>query len=238
MAITAVMIDSREPQWVQALTFGGVPTATIQLEHGDALVTCNDSRILSIERKTSDDLLGSIADNRLLAQASQLTSVSPWAYVIITGVLQRGPGDKVITDRGLTGWNWNAVQGALLTVQELGVMILFADDYEQAVIRLSNRKRDAVPISPARPPRILSAGEQALLCLPGIGLKNLDTLLSMMPSVADALCELTSLDGNGTRLPGIGRGIKHSIKRALGLNDHEYMTILTPPPEIGGNNHE
>ena len=35
MTLSSVIIDSREPGWVQSLTFGGVPTATVALDAGD-----------------------------------------------------------------------------------------------------------------------------------------------------------------------------------------------------------
>ena len=51
MGITAVVIDSREPEWVQNLKFGGVPTTVATLDFGDLHVLCDDDTTLIIERK-------------------------------------------------------------------------------------------------------------------------------------------------------------------------------------------
>ena len=164
MAVTSVIIDSREPQWVQNLKFGGVPTAVTALDAGDFLVACDDNRILAVERKTSDDLLSSIADERVFKQCAELKKQSDYAYLLITGPLIPSTDGSVITSR-VTRWNWDAVQGALLDIQELGICVVHSRgdlDLEAAVIRLANRNRDDVDIQPRRIPHILSPGEAAI----------------------------------------------------------------------------
>lgn len=123
--ITSVIIDSREPDWVKGLKFGGVPTAVTALDAGDFLVATSDGVLLSIERKTSDDLLNTLKGDRLFSQCARIRAATPWAYLLITGYLGPGPDGKTITTRQ-TGWDFSAVQGALLTVQELGVNVVFS----------------------------------------------------------------------------------------------------------------
>src|SRR5687767_10750731 len=100
MAISAVLIDSREPDWVKALTFGSVPASVQLLPHGDLTVCCDDGNILLIERKTPDDFLSSHRDERLFEQLSLMKERgnTPWCYVMVTGEFQRGQNDKVITE--------------------------------------------------------------------------------------------------------------------------------------------
>ena len=122
MAITAVIIDQREPEWVKQLKFNGVIVSYSVLDAGDFWVITDDNRMLVIERKTPTDLLGSLKDERLFLQMAGLQELRKegyWPYLMISGDLQRGANGHVVTDRE-TGWSWNAVQGALLSIQEIG----------------------------------------------------------------------------------------------------------------------
>ena len=227
--LTAVMIDSREPEWVQQLQFGGCTPMVAMLDEGDALLVCDDDRMLCVERKTPDDLLSSIADGRLLNQAGALTNKTTWAYLVVTGELQRSHDGHVITPRGATGWNWNSVQGALLTVQEMGVFVLFCGgdhDYERCLLGLAQRSRESVPLWPARPPKVLSVGETVLASLPGIGLERLKALLSVTGTAAHALVYLTG-EYPATRVDGIGEQTRRSVRKALGLGDNESLFVAT-----------
>jgi ERCC4-type nuclease len=231
--INAVIIDQREPTWIQSLTFGGVPTSVTILEQGDLLVAADDA-MLCIERKTPDDLLSSIQDDRLFRQAANLTTQTPWAYLVITGSLMCSSTGHVITQRGETGWAWGAVQGALLTVQELGVGVIQTgseQDYERIVLSLSNRDRSQLPLGTVRSTRFLSPGEAALAALPGIGIERLDELIKATGTVGDALAWLTRI-GDKDRVNGIGEGICHGVRKALGLQDHEYLLVTSIPPTV------
>lgn len=233
MTINAVMIDQREPEWIQRLQFGGAVTTVTLLEQGDLLVATEDA-LLCIERKTPDDLLASIQDGRLLHQAANLANQTPWAYLIISGSMLCSQQGKVITQRGETGWAWGAVQGALLTVQELGVGVIQTgseQDYEKVVLSLSNRDRSRLPLGTVRSTRFLSPGEAALSALPGIGIERLDTLIRSLGTVADALAWLTWIDDKD-KIDGIGEGICHGVRKALGLQDHEYLLVTSIPPTV------
>lgn len=228
--ILSVMIDSREPQWVRSLTFGGVPTAVVALGAGDFLVATSDNRMLGIERKTSDDLLGTLAKKRLLPQIARLRDTTDFAYLLISGPLLPSEDGKVITNR-VTGWDWSALQGALLTVQELGVNVIYAtgdDDLEPAIIRLAHRKRDAARILPPRQPNVLGAGEAAIASLPGIGLDRMQSVLEVAGEPFWALVMLTQKDGE--HVPGIGPATKQRIRNALGLcGKYEDLELVALP---------
>lgn len=225
MAITAVMIDSREPDWVKKLTFGGVPTAVHLLDYGDLHAVCEDGTTIIVERKTPDDFLNSLKSGRLFPQLTPMWYETKWSYLIITDEFQRGAGDKAITGRGITGWSWTAVQGAILSVQEMGVMVVFCagdSDYEAAVLRLGNRNHDDdVIYMPPRFPRILTAQETLIASLPGIGIERLSTVMEFSgnnPSVALQMLTDPDLD-----IPDFPNGIKHKIRKALGLEGNENI---------------
>ena len=235
MALNAVIIDSREPKWVQQLAFGGMPVSVAQLEHGDLWATSDDGQLIAIERKTSDDLLNTLAADRLFLQVSGLRTVSPWSYLVVTGQFYRGADGKVITDRGPTGWTWAAVQGALLTVQELGVGVVFAGtdfDYEPTVLRLGNRQHDpTLVVPPAKAVKALTAGEAILAALPGIGIERARSLLERHESAAAALAELTDMTAEST--PGIAEVTKRNIREALGLPDWAELTVIATDHRLG-----
>jgi ERCC4-type nuclease len=227
--IQSVIIDSREPQWIQGLSFGGVPKAVTMLNAGDLWVACDDNNMLVIERKTPGDFLNTLRGDRLFGQMAAIHAASPWAYLLITGELQRAPDGKVITDR-MTGWDWNSIQGALVTVQEMGVRVIQCagdQDVEAAVTRLACRDRGAVPVIPPRQSRILSESEAIIASLPGIGLERLDAVVNRVGPLDRygwvALIDLT--DDRKNEIPGIGSGTKRNIRRALGLPDGIYLGL-------------
>lgn len=227
MSISALILDSREPQWVQDLTFGNLPKAVTFLEQGDVLATCDDGSMLLVERKTPSDFLNSLRDERVFLQLANMLLVTRWSYLMITGEFQRGPGGKVIVDRGETGWSWNAVQGSLLTAQEMGIYVTFCggdSEYEGTVLRLGNRDHKSIKeIGPSKQPRILAINECIVASLPGIGIERLHTVLEYCGTAAWSLCALT--DKTST-IPGIQDGIKRRIRSALGLQEEQQLGVV------------
>lgn len=227
--IQSVMIDQREPEHVKNLRFDNAPVAVTLLPAGDIWVATSDNAMLCIERKTPDDFLNSLRDDRVFAQCIALREHTPWAYLLITGPFLRGADNRVITSR-VTGWNYNAVQGALLTIQEIGVGVMHAageHDLENAVIRLANRKRDTVRIPPTRMTHTLSDAEAVIASLPGIGVERLDIINSVWPLneyAYMALCALTDYDPAAWDLPTIGESTVRRIRKVLGLPDGIFLT--------------
>lgn len=231
--LSAVAIDSREPRDIQELNFGGVPKAITMLEHGDLHAATSDGAMLIIERKTPNDFLGSLKDERLFPQLAKLAntriddqirgSLMRWPYLIITGEFYRD-GDHVSVERRQTGWTWSALQGALLSIQEMGVFIIYGYDYEATVIRLAQRQRNKeMRIYPAKPPRILGTEAGLLAMLPGIGTDKAWPVLEYAGSAGFALQALTD---DETKIPGIGSGIKRQVKNALGLLPGTKMVVI------------
>lgn len=229
MPLTAVMLDSREPANITAMRFGGAPTVVTTLQSGDLWATTDDGTLLVVERKTPNDLLASIKDNRLFGQVTAMRERSAWVYVVITGVLSHTLDGKVIANERTTGWDWDSVQGALLTVQELGagVVMCRGDEwYEDAVLRLARRDHSKEKaIQPRTQGHILSGAEQILTSLPGIGLERAQRLLNYFDNAAHALAWLTWM-GTFAEVEGIGDGTKRQVRRALGLSDDQWLTVF------------
>jgi ERCC4-type nuclease len=239
MTINAVMIDSREPEWVQKLNFGGeTPTAVIQLDYGDVHAVTDDGHTLLIERKTTDDLLGSLADERLFPQCQRLAQpridqilagqpATYWPYLVICGIWQCNSNGQVITERGETGWNWISIQGALLSIQEMGVMVVHASSnqmFEKTVINLGKRKRENLQqFLPPRPAVMLGYGAALLASLPGIGPERLNEIMQWSGNIpAHALAGLTDLS-----IPApVGEAVRRKIRSVLGLKDNQNLEIV------------
>jgi len=222
------MTDSREAEWVKQLTFGGIPTTVTYLEQGDAMVACDDEKMLLIERKTPSDFLNSLRDERLLPQLTDMLIMTRWCYLVITGEFLRGSNGSVVTDRGETGWSYAAVQGALLTIQEMGIFVIFCggdEDYEGCILRLGNRdRREDLLLKPPKLPQILSAQEAVLASFPGVGIERLKTILDYCGTPAWSLVALTDPT---TAIPGIPGNVKIKVRAALGLQENEQIGILT-----------
>lgn len=229
MPIAAVMIDQREPQWVKDLTFGGISVSHEILDAGDFWVVTDDNKMLCIERKTPNDFLNTLKEERLFVQMSGLQELRKqgyWPYLMITGEFRRGTNGKVVTDRD-TGWLWSAVEGALLTIQEMGIFIVHCmgdTDLEAAILRLADRERDEKMIlPPARLGKVLGLQAGFLCGLPGIGPEKVGEILDYCGTAAWALVALTDKD---SQIPGIGQGIKNNVKFTLGLQENEQLGIL------------
>jgi ERCC4-type nuclease len=238
MAITAVLIDSREPDWVQNLSFGGLPTAVTALNYGDLRAVCDDECELVIERKTPDDFLNSLKEDRLFPQMAKCANArldeiniegrsNIWPYLVITGQFYPGPNGKTVTPRGVTGWSWNSVSGALISIQEMGMNVVFAandDDYEQCVLLLGNRIRtNETRVLPPRPPSLLGPSETIIASLPGIGLERTKTVLDACGSAAWAMVALTDKE---SQIPGIPTSVKTKVRSALKLHEDEQIAIM------------
>lgn len=223
------MVDQREPPGIQALTFGGAPTIVTLLDTGDVHVVCEDGTLILIERKSMSDFLNSLKDDRVFRQCADMRHVSPWAYLVVTDQFQRGPGGKVVTDRE-TGWSWNALQGALLTIQELGVFVVFSggeQDFEACILRLAARDHSPEKLLPPERPGVsLSMAEQFLCGLPNVGPERAAHLMDYCGTAKMALIALTGPD----KIDGIPSNVQTNARRVLGMTAGEVMCATTPEP--------
>jgi ERCC4-type nuclease len=223
--ITSVLIDSKEPPNIQALRFNGIPVMVTSLEVGDLWATTDTNHILIIERKTPNDLLNSLRNDRLFNQVAAMVEKREdstfYPYLVITGHISYNMQGTAITPLGVTGWNYNAVMGGLLTVQEMGVPVLFSpDDYEDCVIRLGKRSREEAVIKPLRPSKHLGDGAAVLLSLPGIGPEMLNRIWEESNGcVALALTILSDLNIESS----VPKATRIRIRKALGLTEFQSL---------------
>ena len=243
--VLSALVDQREPAEILEQVTRGLAPAVVEsamLAAGDAWLACADGAMLVVERKTPSNLLNSVRDGRLFNQAREMREISAWCYVVITGVLMPGTDGRVWIGReAIGGWNWNSVQGALLTLQEAGVGVLTLrgdDEYADALGRLAGRKRETMRIPPVRDMRITTPGEQILSALPGIGIERAGAILEACATPALALVSLTTHladRDNPLAVPGIGAGIRAKVRAALGLPDDTELAI--DMIETKGNGH-
>lgn len=219
MTLRAVVLDSREPTWVQELDFG-VPKSITSLPIGDCWLATEDTTLV-VERKTLADLLASIRDGRLFTQAAKMVSQSVWSYEVVTElpVIRSG---CVWAGGQLTAWKWSSVQGALLTLQDIGVQVVFWPNshqgYADALKFLAGRDRSTVKVHPQKRDVVMqSAGESILCSLPGISDGRAGSLLEYCGSAIEAIQFLCGNSKDG--VPGIGPAIKAGTRQALGVPD-------------------
>lgn len=239
--ITAVIIDSREPVWIQNLKFGGIPTSVTMLDTGDILAATSDGHTLIVERKTPDDFLNTLKDERLFPQLARMVEkrnaqiankqpVTEWAYLMIEQPFVADQHGKVVTDRGVTGWSFASVMGAILSIQEMGVFVVYAAgaaDYQDAIIRLGKRNRTPeMTILPPRPPNVLGPKATFLASLPGVGIDGVQKLLDWSGhNVSHALIGLTDME---IKSP-VGMALRRRLRDVMGLQDGENFEIVLNP---------
>lgn len=234
--IETILIDSREPDSVKAMSFDGAATVVSLLEWGDLHVLCSDGALLVIERKTPSDFLNTLKDDRLMPQMAGIKSLSRWAYLLIDGRLESGRDGKTVVDGYETGWQWASVQGALLTAQEMGVNVINSGgDFETTVLWLARHSRAEVKhIYPQKAAIFASPAEQVLASLPGIGEQRATAILSNHGNdLKWALCSL--LDPTWEKQPDVGPITKKNLRRLFGLADDQILWPYTNDQPIERN---
>lgn len=239
--ITAIMIDSREPDSVKNLKFGGIPTTVTMLETGDIYAVTDDGHTLVIERKTQDDFLNTLKDDRLFPQMARMVEkrntqlangepVTEWAYLVIEEPFTADRSGKVITSRGVTGWTWASLQGTLLSIQELGVMVVYANgalDYQDCILRIGRRSHDAqMRVMPSKVPNVLGPAEVFITALPGIGIERAQEVLDWAGyNIAHALIGLTDME---IKSP-VSLGMRKKLRDVIGLEDGYNLELTFTP---------
>lgn len=217
--MVSILIDSREPAEIRKI--GTPQTLTV----GDAWIAAPDA-VLVVERKTLSDFCASIADGRLFNQVAEMRQISPWCYVIVTGIPAVAAGKLVIGGQP-SGWQWASIQGAMLTVQELGAALIWIESdmqYAACLDWLARRDRGTVQIAARREALLESPAVQVLTALPGIAQVRAEALLRHCGSVAFALQYLT---GEEEKIPGVGSTTKLAVRSVLGLLPEMQLAVIT-----------
>ena len=230
MTLKAVILDSNDVSaapWLLELDWG-CPFRKDRLLVGDAWAVAADNATFIAERKTMSDLLASIRDGRLFTQAAAMVQQSAWSYEVVTELPVVRSG-FVWAGGKLTNWKWSSVQGALMTLQDIGVQVVWWPEskqgYADALKWLASRDRGPVKIHPQKRDVVMQSQAETILCsLPGISDGRAGTLLEHCSTTAWALDFLTG-NGGGS-VPGIGPGTKSAVRQALGLADDLRLAVI------------
>lgn len=228
--IQSILIDNREPHWMTRIKVEGAQTVVTQLQCGDVWIAAADGKLLIVERKTADDLLASIADGRLFDQAAGMVAMTPWSYIAVQGTLEPALNGKTVSDGQPVNWTWASVQGALQTVQEMGVAVVYLPpaeehrQFEEFLIRLAARDRGPVRQGAPRKVELLAPGMALLMALPGIGPDRAKSLLEQAGTAAYALAALTD---DLIPITGIGDGTRAKVREALGIDAGVKIDLIT-----------
>lgn len=166
-----------------------------------------------------------------VARLAEMRNETTWPYLVITGTLDPSEDGKVITKRGVTGWDHAAIQGALLSIQETGVFVVFCKgdgDFEPCIQRLAKRDRKPMMnILPARVANVMGPGAALLAALPGIGTERVIEILKWSgQSPAVALAGLVDLE---IKAP-LAESYRRKIRAIMGLKEHELIEVFDYTP--------
>jgi ERCC4-type nuclease len=219
MATSAIVtFDTNEiahhPEYLNLRIDGCVQIAQRKLAAGDIEIMIIGGDTILIERKSKEDLLESIRDNRLSNQVLRMTQITNECYLLITDNLEVGTaglGGYVVAG---TGWNWGSIQGILRSVQQAGCCVMYDLDLAGAIGRIINYNRDARIIMPRKDARAATPQEAFLMGIPNIGIERAQLLLSHFGTPAMVLEWLT---GNGEpAIAGIGNATRKAVNNFFG----------------------
>lgn len=236
--ITAIMIDSREPEFFQRLKFGGAPTMVTTLETGDVQAVTDDGCTLAFERKTPSDFLNSLKDDRLFPQLARMTEIrnaqarmdeqlTYFPYLVITGPFLPGANGKVNADGRETGWGYASIMGTLLSIQEMGVFVTFCNtdlDYEDCILRIGKRDRKPeTKILAPRPARTLGPRFDFLAGIQGVEVEYAQKILDWSNNnIAHALAGITDMS-----IPApVPMSVRKRFRTMLGLCEGETLEVI------------
>ncbi len=241
-----LLIDQNEqatnPKIVKSLRKIYPQASLTQLVVGDVNVTTPNGP-LAIERKTSNDLLSSIADGRIFDQAERMLDRDRFAFAsfIIHGSLLYNSDDKAVADGRHSKWNGASVRAALRTIQGAGclVEIVKANEFVrtvQEVIRTVSKESHVHTKKPAITLETMDPRVAWLAGIPGIGPKRAkDWLDFVSKGKSDGrLCDALSVgtlfrDYPSESLPrGFGPKTSQSITDFLELDIEEYLETVQP----------
>lgn len=240
-----VLIDDREPADVVAAIGKHWPTAQVsRLQAGDVNIVL-PTGLLAVERKTANDLLGSIGDGRLFEQAARMVKVASWPVVVVHNGLHYDHNDFVVINGQSTQWRGKAVRAALLAVQWAGCAVVIANggpvDFASRVaeiVQLAQKPdhRHFERSKTRKPPIDFFPDDEAIrqrvefiASIPGVGPTRARNLLDWVPghNVAEALEWITGIATlhPKNRPPEWGRVTIDSVRSFLGLTGTMYLGL-------------
>ncbi len=145
----AVIIDSREPQTVQAAVLTALsPLACTRLvtalETGDFVIRDDHGCTLAIERKRVSDLLSSFRTGRLDKQLTRLRRDYTYPILLVEGEIKMNDEGKIKIKSRTTAWSHASVQMYLWSTQRSGIHVLSTHGIAETadVVRILARRAD------------------------------------------------------------------------------------------------
>lgn len=224
--MASVLIDDREPPRIgERLAALGLTVTTTRLPHGDYQTFPHGINVL-IERKTISNLLGSMSDRQIVAQAHGMVDTADLAILLREGAFRRGitqqleyhdprHPDADSTGWVRTGWAWSSFQGMMFDLALMGILIWDTHDLghagdDIAVIVGSLHQDQHRWIRERQRPNVLTADKTyrnvvwALCAFNGIGPDTAHSLL-MGRSFAEIIQVASEEPDDLTAINGFGR---------------------------------
>ena len=132
--VASVLVDDREPPRIaERLAALGLTVSTTRLPHGDYQTFAHGLNVI-IERKTISNLLGSMSDRQIVAQAHGMVDEADLAILLREGAFRRSitqqveyhdPRHPQADQAGWvrTGWAWSSFQGMMFDLALMGILI-------------------------------------------------------------------------------------------------------------------
>ena len=233
--IIKARIAANEPPWACKLRFG-LSESAVELDADPEaidysfLVLEDDGTTHSnirAERKALGDLLNTMKERRLdpqlqrLIHGCKLPRENCWPYLLIEGRMQADRNGKVVLrGHGATGWDIDAVEGKLRSVQADGVIVTYCESssqLERTLMNLCLANRGTKVILPRRRIETLSVGQQILQAFPGVGpelIKALEEFAGKEPFMQ----LITLLNSQSAKdVSGLGLGTISKAREAMGF---------------------
>jgi DNA excision repair protein ERCC-4 len=222
--VFSIRVDDREAAGALLPALQRKPEFQISIERlpvGDYLI---DDALL-FERKTLMDLVASIKDGRLFAQAERLVNAGPLGALIIEGMAK---------DLAESRMRREAIQGALVTLTlYFGLPLLRARDPDESALLMLFAARQgrafaqgAIPRSGKRPRGKARLQSHILQGLPGIGPQRAKRLIEHFGTIEAVIAAETD---DLTQVTGIGKGVAELIRWAVRETEpNSAIPNLTP----------
>lgn len=132
MPLPQVLVDTREPKWVdESLRALDLTVERVKLDTGDYLWVSRHGQPVIVERKTVADLLSSISGKQRNSKSrahNQLSRLKefPHAVLLVDGYPNVSPSGMILRGRTETTWLHGGLDNWLLSVQSSGIKVAYA----------------------------------------------------------------------------------------------------------------
>lgn len=230
------------------------------LDCGDIKIILDNGQTIAIERKRAGDFIGSIGDGHIFRQVHRMNEGADWSVIIVEGLIGFNSDDMAtipmfdkednIVGTEVTGWHGGSVRGAMYAIEFnatpiITIMPKQLPDVIEDIIRFCQKPLEHTQMLARRrivtfPP--VTIAEEVVAAFPGVGLKRTRSLREFAkenndtdtPTLAEMLCwgSFLAKAAYRSRPEGWGDIVVKNFRGTLGLQDGEYLTIVTDKEEL------